>query len=257
MAAAAAGALGMGRGGGGAERGGGGAERGGAGRLGAGGRVEGGACPTPKRVSFAAVGDMPERSRGTRAGGGTEASTVGAVARGDRLGSGREDGLRWKGLRSSGMPDKVESRRSPRGLVGRSPSPIAWAAAKNVRSSAMSPRGLKLSPERLSSSLGSRLPSVMRRCSSFRDPRSTSLPSRRRTRQTRSAVGPAPGRNTLKRCPQFVHLTVVPRAETKVSSNSYSVPQRSQVTSMSLEISARVPDRGGPVEDSEPFAADR
>ena len=37
---------------------------------------------------------------------------------------------------------------------------------------------------------------------------------------------------TLNLCPQFVHSTVVPRSETRASSNSYSVEQRSQRTSI-------------------------
>src|SRR5687768_14186581 len=71
------------------------------------------------------------------------------------------------------------------------------------------------------------------RCSSLSDAMLSLavLPSRR-TAQLRGSEVEAPGRNTLNKCPQFVHLTVVPRAATRVSSNSYSVPQRSHVTSI-------------------------
>ena len=47
------------------------------------------------------------------------------------------------------------------------------------------------------------------------------------------------GRRTLNWCPQFVHLTVVPRSETRASSNSYAVLQRSQVTSIGLALPQR------------------
>ncbi len=133
------------------------------------------------------------------------------------------------GARAGGDGGAAGWRAGGRADLGR-------AAAKNVASSAMSPRRFCPSPAREMRSSAETSPAVMSRCSSLSDAICCVLPSASSSVQLRcsggAAAGSLPGRNTLKRCPQLVHLTVVPRSETSVSSNSYSVPQRSQVTSM-------------------------
>ncbi len=234
-----------GRGGGGADFGSGGAGGAVRGAGGAGGPL--GPPPTPIIVllrggparggsGIGAAFEPRDGAGGKSPACGSIASTVAAYARPSLPGGGCTPGGRSVPKRS------VPSRRDLSGAVSgatrvTSCSPAATAAAaraaaKNVCNSAMSPSRFQPSPEREISSVGKSRPSVMRFCSSLSEVSVSVAPSPRRTTHGRAPSGPAPGRNTLNRCPQFVHLTVVPRSETSVSSNSYSVPQRSQVTSM-------------------------
>ena len=149
----------------------------------------------------------------------------------------RDDGSTANGTVPSGRVAVLDAPGAPApsgGVREVGTAPLgALAAAKKVCSSAMSPSRFQPSPEREISSFGPSCPSVMRRCSSRSDlSTSVELSPRRITHGRDALPSGAPGRKTLKRWPQLVHLTVVPRSETSVSSNSYSVLHRSQVTSM-------------------------
>src|SRR6476619_7118115 len=72
----------------------------------------------------------------------------------------------------------------------------------------------------------------MARWSSRSDVKTSVRPSAVVTFQKSSLKSPSL-RRILNLCPQLVHLTVVPRPLTSASSNSYSVLQRSHLTSIS------------------------
>ncbi len=108
---------------------------------------------------------------------------------------------------------------------------ITIACLKNGSSSAIDPSLRGLPPPRDSTSSRPTTPVEIAACSSRSAENTSSRPSTVRTTQ-RSGPVEGTGRNTRNCAPQFVHFTVVPRSDTKASSKSYSVPQRSQVTSM-------------------------
>src|SRR5687768_13693990 len=74
----------------------------------------------------------------------------------------------------------------------------------------------------------------MARCSSRSDVKTSVRLSAVVTFQ-KSSLKSASCRRILNLCPQLVHLTVVPRPLTSASSNSYSVLQRSHLTSIATE----------------------
>ncbi len=116
--------------------------------------------------------------------------------------------------------------------------PAAPALTKKGSSSAMEPRRRGREPPRESTSSRVITAWAMAAWSSRRARNSSSRPSMVRTSH-RSGAPSGCGRRTLNWCPQLVHLTVVPRSETRASSNSYAVLQRSQVTSIGLANSGK------------------
>src|SRR6478609_3553478 len=83
----------------------------------------------------------------------------------------------------------------------------------------------------------------MARWSSRSDVKTSVRPSPVVTFQKSSLKSPSL-RRILNLCPQLVHLTVVPRPLTSASSNSYSVLQRSHLTSIAEDS----PNQEGPGE---------
>jgi hypothetical protein len=113
------------------------------------------------------------------------------------------------------------------------PTP-AWGTAvlKNGSSSAIELRGRGGCPPRDNRSAGPTLPAAMPFWSSRSEVKEITPPVAIRTIQRSGPTPEARFGKTLNWWPQFVHLTVVPRSDTSASSKSYSVPHRSQRTSM-------------------------
>jgi len=131
---------------------------------------------------------------------------------------------------SSAIPPSLRvgpARPSPAGRGGSGVGARLTVLGKKGSSSAIEERTFGAMPERIRVSSRSTSPRVIDRCSSRSELKMNSWPERVRTSQRSGAAVAAFGRKILNWCPQWVHLTVVPRSETRASSKSYSVWQRS------------------------------
>ena len=156
------------------------------------------------------------------------------------------DGRRCAGANAASGGGGLEGARGGCGVggSGRLPRPLdverfpAGGGAlllrrKNGSSSAMELSARGGPPPRDSKSSGPIWRWLMPFCRSRNDVYTSSRPLVVRTTQRSGPLG-LPAGWTLNWCPQFVHFTVVPRSLTRASSNSYSVPQREQLTSIEV-----------------------